>query len=89
MLASFRATAVIAHSIPTPAMPTIPDPQQQACGRLAKRLAHCYVALFADAPFVVDRRAGLVPPRRQAKMRAYHSRSGKAPGIIDADLERR
>ena len=22
------------------------------------------VALFADAPFIVDRRAGLVPPRR-------------------------
>jgi|UPI000675FA1C hypothetical protein len=53
-----------------PAVPIIPDPQQQACGRLAKRLAYGDVASFADASFVIDRRAGLVPPRRQAKMRA-------------------
>jgi hypothetical protein len=42
----------------------------------------------ADAAFIVDGRAGLVSPRRQAKMRADRSRSREAPRVTDPDLER-
>lgn len=97
MLASLRATAVIAHSMLERLAIRRPHarsadhfltPQQQACGRLAKRLAYGDVALFADASFVIDRRARLVPPRRQAKMRTHRSRSGKAMRVVDANFER-
>jgi hypothetical protein len=64
-----------------------PDPQQQACSRLAERLPYGDVALFADMTFKIDRRPRLVAFWRQAKMRPDRARSSKAMGIINANLE--
>jgi hypothetical protein len=97
MLASLRATAVMTHNVLDRLAIRRPHarnadhfltPQQQACSRLAKRLPNGNVALFADPTFKVDRRTGLVPPRRQAKMGAYRLGPGKAMRVINANLER-
>jgi hypothetical protein len=66
-----------------------PDPQQKARSRLAQRLPNGNVPLLTDAAFIVDGRARLVSPRRQAKMRPDRSRSREAPGVIDTHFERK
>ncbi|GMO58669.1 hypothetical protein BwDG23_26140 [Bradyrhizobium ottawaense] len=72
-----------------PAVPIIPDPQQQACGRLAKRLAYGDVASFADASFVIDRRAGLViPPLTAARRSVQIGRTGLLFGTV-GDMDQR
>ena len=74
---------------PRHAMRPLPDAQQKARSRLAKRFPDADVALFGNAPLIVDRCARLMSPGRQAEMRANGSRSGKAQRVINPDLERK
>jgi hypothetical protein len=53
----------------------------------AAELANRDVALLGDATFIVYGGAGLMSPRRQAKMSSDRSRSREAPRIVDADFE--
>lgn len=97
MLASLRATAVIAHNMLDRLAIRRPHARNAdhfltRSRRLAaashSALPNGYIALLADPPFIVDGRSRLVPSRRQAKMRSNRSRPRKAPGIIDTDFER-
>lgn len=61
----------------------LPDSQQKARGRLAKRFPDVDIALFGNPSLIVDRCPRLMPPGRQAKMRTNGSRSGKAQWVVD------